>query len=332
MGNKTSKQKTLIFTVALCCVLMLLSTIIITNQQSISDYLTVQSFKPSIDVLNLADRSGLNDSGKFIYLASRPILNGTQTFNDECESVENIASILGCYSNGKIYIYDVSDSRLDGIREVTATHETLHAIYARLGNGEKSKINELLQAEYEKIMNDQRFKSRMDFYNRTEPGQLYNELHSVIGTEISDINPELEEYFSKYFSDRQKVVALNNQYLSVFTELDNSAKSILESRDALIKSIEDRVDQYNSDAYLLDSDINDFNNRAANAQFSNQLQFDNERNLLVTRKNALSNNRASIMSDIDKSDEMINKYNSITTESKKLYTSLDSSLAPAPSI
>ena len=36
-------------------------------------------------------------------------------------------AVLGCYANREISIFNVTDQRLDGIREVTAAHEMLHA-------------------------------------------------------------------------------------------------------------------------------------------------------------------------------------------------------------
>ncbi len=47
-------------------------------------------------------------------------------------------AILGCYnpSSRDIYIYNVTNSELDGVKEVTAAHEMLHAAWERLSESE----------------------------------------------------------------------------------------------------------------------------------------------------------------------------------------------------
>ncbi len=77
-------------------------------------------------------------------------------------------AILGCYVTQRIYIYDVKDAKLDGIREVTAAHEMLHAAYERMSSSEQTKVNALLEVEYEKLRNDKDLAERMAFYARTE--------------------------------------------------------------------------------------------------------------------------------------------------------------------
>lgn len=332
MRNKTYIKPKLILSIISCLAIFGLALVISLNRQYISDQLIVWSYSPTEEIGYFATRTGLNDNGKFIYLASKPTLDGTQTFSSVCGNVENVASILGCYTNKQIYIYDVHDTRLDGIREVTAVHETLHAIYARLSSSEKAKLNVLLEAEYAKIKDDANFKSRMDFYARTEPGQVDNELHSVIGTEVANISPELESYYRKYFVDRQKVVALNRKYLDVFDALQSEADAIYSQIDLLGRQITSDSAAYNQSVQQLNSDIDDFNYRANNNYFNTQYQFNAERSELTYRISSLESMRVNVNSNIKEYDSLMDQYNSIATESKKLYNSLDSSLAPAPSI
>lgn len=298
------------------------------NRQYVQDQITVWQFKPSAGVVDLVDRAGMNDNGKFYYLASQPKLDGTQSFNSECDKIEDSSSILGCYSNMRIYVYDVSDPALDGIREVTAAHETLHAIYARLGSDEKAKINKLLEAEYVKLKDQPNFEQRMAFYARTEPTERDNELHSIIGTEIANISPELETYYAKYFSNRQKVVELNAAYSAVFERLSDQAKSLSDQINALSASISKSTISYNQAVSQLNADIEAFNN----TKYRTEGQFYNDRQKLISRIGALDEDRSKINSDIDRYQNLIEQYNAIATESKKLYNSIDSTLAPAPSV
>jgi len=327
---KLSKSK-IILNIIISLILIVLSLLIVANRQRIIDQITVWQFHATSAITALVDRAGMNSNGKFLYLASQPILDSTQNFNNECDRIENTTSILGCYSNSRIFVYDVTDQKLDGIREVTATHETLHAVYARLDSTEKAKIDVLLEAEYKKLENNKDYSDRMAFYARTEPGERDNELHSVIGTEIANINPDLEKYYDNYFSDRQKVVALNTKYSSVFINLKNHANVLLAQLNALSKSISSGTEKYNSDVKTLNSDIIAFNKRAdSGSGFNSQSQFNSERAVLSARVDELDVNRSKIDSDIATYDQILAEYNSLASESKKLYNSIDSTLAPAP--
>ena len=201
-----------------------------------------------------------------------------------------------------------------------------------MSSDEKSKIDVLLEAEYKKLESDTDYSDRMAFYARTEPGERDNELHSVIGTEISVISPDLETYYSKYFTDRQKVVALNTKYISVFKNLQNHADELSQQLNSLASSIPIKTSQYNSSVIALNSDIVSFNQRADSNGFTSQAQFNSERTALSVRVAELDTIRAGINDDIASYSSILAEYNSIASESKKLYNSIDSTLAPAPSV
>ena len=332
MLQRKYSQATVLSNVIICALLLSLSYLIIVNRQYIVDQIMVWQFISTSQLDNLVERSGMNDYGKFLYHASHPNLDATQTFNDECDRVENTTSILGCFKNNRIYIYDISDPQLDGIREVTATHETLHAAYDRLSTSEQSKVNVLLEAEYSKLAGDKTYTDRMAFYARTEPGERDNELHSVIGTEIADISPELETYYNKYFSNRQKVVALNTKYSSIFIDLKNKANELATQLSSLSTSINSRTEEYNSDAQVLNNDIASFKSKAASGGFKSTSQFNSELAVLSSRVTTANELRDSINNDKATFDSILKEYNSIATESKTLYNTIDSTLAPATSV
>lgn len=312
----------------LSAILVFVAIWLLVNRQYVYDQIMVWQFKPADGVIQLVDRAGMNDHGKFFYLASQPKLDGTQDFNKECDTIEDSTSILGCYTNSRIYIYDVTDPKLDGIREVTATHEALHAVYQRLEPDEKAKVNRLLEAEYKKLESQAEFKDRMAFYARTEPNERDNELHSIIGTEVSSISPELETYYKQYFTDRQKVVALNAAYSGVFQALDTKSTNLLMQINELVVKITSDSNTYNADVTTLNADIKAFNNKT----FSSRAQFDYERSLLTDRISALDGLRSSIQAEITSHDTLVKEYNAIAIESKKLHNSIDSTLAPPPSV
>lgn len=332
MWQQSRGKGGIITSVVLSTLLVICAILIIFFRQHIVDQIIVWQFKPSGAIVTLSSRVGLNDNGKFIFYASQPELNSAADFNSVCKRIENTTSILGCYSNSKIYIYNVTDTQLDGIREVTAAHEMLHAAYQRLGDDEKKSVDALLEAEYKKLESDKQFAELIAFYARTEPGERDNELHSIIGTVTTSVDPALETYYQKYFSNRQDTVALYTKYNGVFQTLTDRANTLSDQLNSLASSITADSAQYNTDIKTLNDDIVSFNSRAENGGFSSQYQFNTERAALSARVTKLNATRTNINNDVDRYNTLLAEYNSIATQSKKLYNSIDSTLAPTPSV
>lgn len=332
-SSKSQKNKAGLLSLSIVSILLIAVAYIAVNfRQELTDQYWYMSYEPSVEIASIAERAGMSEYGTFIYFASRPVLDGTQKFNDLCGRQEQTSSILGCYSDSKIYLYDVTDEKLDGIREVTAAHELLHAVYARLDSLEKKAINQLLQDEYEKIKDDKEIASLVEYYDRTEPGERYNELHSVIGTKVSNIGPDLEAHYKKYFSNRSKVLALNEKYSAVFEKIQNQAEAIAVELNELSAKISTSSTSYNAEINLLNQQIAAFNAKANSGDFTSQAQFNSERSALTARVNSLSAQRSAINETISLFNSKLEQYNALATESKELFKSIDSTLAPAPSL
>lgn len=328
--NHRSRGHTLGLVAALISVSV--AALLFLNRQYVIDQMNIWQYQPSLAVEQLVDRSGMNDTGEFYFYASTPTLESTQVFNDKCGHREESTAILGCYAAQKIYIYNVTDARLDGIREVTAAHEMLHAVYERMGDGEREKVDALLETEYNKLKNDKNLSERMAFYAKTEPGQRDNELHSVIGTEVASISGELEKHYEKYFTDRKKVVALHTKYATVFSDLQARSEELVGELKALGNTVEEDTIAYNNAVNQIDKDIEAFNARANNGGFNSQAQFNAERNSLMSRVSELDSLRDTINTNVAKYESLREELTSIASTSEALNRSIDSSLAPAPSI
>jgi len=309
-----------------------LALVLVLNRQAIIDQLAVWQYEPSQEIRGFTDRTAMTDRGEFLFYASQPSLEGTQMFNEKCARIEQSSAILGCYNGQYIYIYDVKNEKLDGIREVTAAHEMLHAAYLRMSDNERAKVDRLVEAEYTKLSGNQEFAERMAFYARTEPGERDNELHSIIGTEVALIDPELEQHYTAYFTDRSKVVALHTQYASIFYELQARGKELSAELERLADQIEAASGAYNQATVALNNDIQSFNERANSGAFSSQAQFNAERASLVARVEGLEAQRAAINSDRARYNDLREELVAIASESEALNRSIDSSLAPAPSL
>lgn len=311
---------------------LLIALSLLLNRQRIVDQVIVWQYQPSGQIATLTDRTTMNGEGKFYFYASQPALEDASSFNKKCDRKEQSTAILGCYTGRNIYIYNVTDERLEGIREVTAAHEMLHAAYDRLGDNERTKVNKLLEAEYEKLKSDAKLAERMAFYARTEPGERDNELHSVIGTEMATLDPALEAHYKQYFADRSAVVKLHEKYETVFNSLQSQAEKLSAQLNQLGDTIETDSVAYNKNVAQLNQDIEAFNAKAESGGFSSQEEFNAERGSLVARADQLESTRQAINEKISQYEALRQELLNVASRSEELNRSIDSTLAPAPTL
>lgn len=278
-----------IITAITLAVVALGSVLIMTNRQFIVDQWTVWNYEPSSVIEGYMDRSTMSDHGRFLFLASQPVIAEAEAFNTVCANHEEGSGVLGCYASGTkiITLFDITDPQLDGMEEVVAAHEMLHAAWDRMGTDEQQHLEQLLEAEFAKLQDDTEFMARMEIYARTEPGERDNELHSIIGTEVADLDPELSAYYDTYFTDRAALVALHVQSSAVFAQLEAQTAALVAEIDQLKAEIESDLATYNSGYDQLNADITAFNTRADNGDFETQEQFDTERAALLARQATL---------------------------------------------
>ena len=294
------------------------------NRQYALDQVTVWSYQPSASIEALDNKVQFTDKGQFTFYATKPVVASSNEFNGKCPRQEEGSPILGCYTaEDRIYVFDVTNEQLDGMKEVTAAHEMLHAVWKRMSADDQERIGKLLTAAYDKNASPE-LRERMAYYQRTEPDAITNELHSILGTEMSDLGPELESYYSQYFKNRQVVLDLHAKYSAVYTALYTRADTLYAQLQALADSIEKRSTAYDGSITQLSNDINSFNSRAANDGFSSASQFNAERSVLVVRSNQLDSERAGINNDISTYDTMYKEYETIASQIELLNKSVDS--------
>lgn len=303
------------------------------NRQYAMDQFSVWTYEPSSAVASIGDRVELTDKGRFIFYATKPELESQEAFNKECPRQETGSPILGCYTtNDRIYVYNLTNEQLEGMEEVTAAHEMLHAVWYRTSASDRAKLTAQLQSAYEKL-DDADLKTRMDYYQRTEPGEFANELHSILGSEVGQLGEPLESYYAQFFN-RAAVLKLHDQYSSVYTALYERADTLYADMQALATSIETQSDAYDAAATQLTADISSFNSRAQSGAFTSQAQFNNERNALIRRTKALEAQRTEINSNIATYNEYYSEYQDIAKQIEVLNSSIDSfkQIDEAPSV
>ena len=292
------------------------------------DEFRAQQYTPSSQISAIEQRVTLTPAGKRIFYATSPEVQDSGQFNSSCHSVERTTAILGCYYRDRIYLYNVQNDELDGALDVTAAHELLHAAYARLNAFERQKVDGLVRAAYQKVKDEPTLKRLMEYYKQAEPGAEVNELHSILGTTIANLDSELERHYARYFTNRASIVALNQRYTQVFSELDQQAASLKTKISTEESALKTETDTYQNELNQLNSDIQSFNQRAASGDFSSQ-EFYAARNVLSGRVAALNRRQNQLNARISAYNTMIVEYNKLAVRAQQLNQSMNGVSAPS---
>lgn len=296
------------------------------------DFIVARMFEPSPEVKVIHDGLGLTAQGSDLFYASSPSVEDSDQFNQSCASAERTAAILGCYYKRTIYIYNVTNAELAQAKDASAAHEMLHAAYERLTVIDKSRVDSMLQAEYAKLKGDAELNKLMDYYRQAEPGALTNELHSIIGTTIATISPDLEAYYRRYFTDRQKIVALNTAYSSVFTKIEDQANALSAKIDAIHPQLQADLTAYNTDITRLNDDISAFNTKVQAGYFTTQAAFSEAQRALTGRVNDMNVRRSDINVRVAEYNEYIAELKRLSVKVTELNNSINGIATPEASL
>lgn len=289
-------------------------------RNDIFDWYQLRGYEPNAEVVSLADNTTMVDYSRKLFYINRPVIADGETFNEHCRGNEH-SIVLGCYLSGQrgIYLLDVKDDRLRGIKEVTAAHEMLHSAYERLSSSEKERVNKLLEDAFKDVSNT-RIIEAVESYRKQSADIVPNELHSILGSEVRSLPDELEKYYSKYFSNRLKVVGYSEQYEQAFVERRNSVRQYDAELADMKKDIEssgERLNQENADLMKLRDDLNRLRDEDVEAH-----------NALVPDFNARVNkyNREydELSAKIVKYNDTVQIRNDIVSEEAELIEAIDS--------
>ena len=286
--------------------------------RDLQDWHQLLRYQAPLQVAQLADNTTMTDTARKFFYLNQPTIEPRKSANNLCKSTEHTV-VLGCYVVGKgIFLQKVSDPRLQGVMEVTAAHETLHVAYQRMSLFEQTQLNKLLQAAFEQLQNP-RIQRLIEAYREQDETSVNTELHSILGTEVRNLPPGLEEHYRQYFTDRSKIVALSERYEGVFTALKSrgktlnqelvKSKSAMEQLRAQVKSEGEIVEEERSSIQgsMSNTSIAAYNFRIAN--YNDRVQ--NYRHLVER-----------LQAQTDAYNQLVNEYNSLTLEEKSLIDSL----------
>ena len=296
-----------------------------TNSQYISDQITVWGYESTPGIDDYIDDSTMTDHALFLFAASKPRIAPDSEFNKICGSNEGRDGTLGCYTTDKkrITLFEIADERLAGLQEAVASHEMLHAAWDRLGEGERDRLAPLLDAEFERLADDDAFQDQIDAYDFHDDAVRYNELHSIIATEVEGISKELESYYAQYFDDRDALVALYTEANDVLVEIAEAVTALNDEIEALNDEIEADSARYDSGWDVLSADFDAFNERNEAYYYKTQRAFDADRDALYAREDALDLLLDQINEKIDLYNEKVDELSELDERAAELYDSIN---------
>lgn len=323
-------KRTLGFIVFLVVAVLLVTAVM--HRQEIEDHFRASNFDPSTRAVEVMETLQLTDTGERVFLASQPTVDGSQQFNEQCAEVDHSEDghILGCFVEERIHLFDVSDERIRGIVEVTAAHELLHAMFARMGEGDRRALSDKLRNTYDVMSVEQpELGERMAVYEHLSDAAFANELHSVLGTEVFELPDWLEEHYAQWFEDREAIVNAFDEYHAVFVELQAQATSIEGEMHGLREDVESRNAAYDDAVEQFNLDAANFRERNERFEFGeNPEEFDRIQAELGQRRVDLQTTLDTLQADIDHYNSLRDQLSELSTLSSDLDQQLNSDLAP----
>lgn len=291
------------------------------NFTFISDVFVGMRYQPSAEMREIFDALELTNDGQRIFNASLPELLQKEDFNQKCREQSNELAILGCYTERRIYVYDISSEELKGIKELTTAHELLHAVYARMSDGEKWQLNDALAKVYEQ--NTERLGDELVAY---ADEQRAEELYVRAGTEIKNLSEELERHYAKIFKEQDKVVDFYESYITVFEKIEQKMNELLSEINRLSAEVEDKVAEYETRVGSLNAQAEEFNTCARTENcFASRAVFEARRGELLAEQEALKTLYAEINSLVEQHNKLVSEYNENVLHGQKLNKVINSS-------
>lgn len=316
---KRPSRALVIFTVS-TTVLMVFIVVIILNFATIKDILVGMGYHPSKEMSEIRTSLELTDTGQRIFNAVMPELMEKDLFNTTCRDHESETAVLGCYKGDRVYVYNVAEDELLGIRELTSAHELLHAVYHRMPESERRALLDSLSQIYQE--NQDLLGEEIDLYEETQKAE---ELYVRIGTEIKNLPENLESHYATIFKNQDKIADFYNSYIAVFREIEKNLESLLEKAKATEAKINEKIATYEKDAESLNQEITEFNTCASTPNcFTSNWAFNNKRNQLLAKRNNLNQAYEEINQKITEYNQIVTEYNQNVLHGQALNLAINS--------
>lgn len=301
--------------------------LIFSNRQSIADWWKLQDYSPPAAISALATDTTMTDYSRRVFYVNQPTLD-KDNFIKNCPNDRKEQSIvLGCYHSNQngIFLQKVVDPRLYGVEQVTAAHEMLHATYDRLTQAERDRVDAMLEDYYNNQLKDERILKTIDSYKITVPDDIVHEMHSIFGTEIRNLPPELEQYYKKYFVDRLQVVAFTEKYQSEFS----SRTAAVARADKQLATLKAQIESANADIDSRQTSIDNQRAQLVSLREADDIETYNANIPVYNNMVDSFNSRVRVLRAlITDYNALVERRNTIALEENELVKALSSDVAP----
>lgn len=210
----------------------------------------LKNYEPNRTILAIAQSATMTDYGKRLFFLSDPTLvSSAKELNDTCRTDAEHSNVttLGCFSSRdkKIFLLDDSGGMTQNLLVVTATHELMHSVFSRMSIEEKEIILKALLDVWHGP--DHKYlEQRLMAYGSLNEAINYNELHSIVGTELKNLPQVLKDHYSKYFDP------------VTVSRIANSFEQKLESQKKTVNVADKKIDSLKSEIVRKKKQISNF--------------------------------------------------------------------------
>ncbi|MEI9914360.1 MAG: hypothetical protein WDN66_05320 [Candidatus Saccharibacteria bacterium] len=312
-----SKFPTVIYPLTLTAVVAILAVVGYLNRQSISDWIILRNYKAPAAISTLANQDGMTAYTRKVFYVNHPNLYSRSSFSNYCPNNSEQSVVLGCYHLGQngIFLLSVNSSDLYGIEQVTAAYETLHAIYQRLSPDQQKTLNNELISFENHGLNDPIVKAQIAGFRKTEPGGVLNEMTSLFGTEVQNLPPALNIFYSKYFSNRQTLLNYYSNYQSAFTTRQQQITSADSQLSTLKSQITTNEGQLNTQLSQISYQQTTLNSEKSAGEINQYNSGVDSYNQQVDDYNSLANTTTTLISQYN---QVVDDRNSVVLEEQQL--------------
>lgn len=234
----------------------------------------------------LADRIGFTATGRDLFAWAHPELLGDEAFLSACagarawaavprgiddetipkggdepddEGDEGETGMVGCFvpgydDGGRIAVFRPEDPRLADQVVVTTVHEFLHAAYDRLGGAERAALDPLLEARWREIPADDPIQAAFEGSTGGHNDARSTEQFAYLGSEVADLGPELEAFYTPYFTDRQTAVAFHTADRALWDGLLAAHQTVADALTAAEQAVADADARLQAERGQLEAD------------------------------------------------------------------------------
>lgn len=312
----------------LLVMLVITGAVLWTRQNAVLDWLRLSNYTPNSQIAALATQTTMTSQAKKYFYVNQPEVLGRVEFNKQCTNKTEQAVVLGCFHGNRqgIFIFNVTTTELNGVQQVTAAHEMLHQAYQRLSDRDKTSVDTELQNYFNNSLTDQTIKDQMAGYKKSEPDAYMDEMHSVLGTEVANLPPSLEKYFSQYFSNRKVVTDYYAQYQAAFTSRNQQILEYDSHLAAQKQQIESLQSQLASQLQTLNSRKTQMDQKRSSGDIAGYNAMVDTYNQLVDSYNA---QLETLRAEIDGYNKLVAARNAIAVQEQQLQQDLSSQALPS---